>query len=345
MSNNSLDFKIFHSISEVDPANWDQLSAGRPFTSHQWYRYGETVMAGALPTYLIIYNQGEPIARATFWRMVNEPIMTEPEIIKKSIQLIMKRWPLLICRSPLSGLSGLILPEPPLRNDVQALLSLQAREISKQTGSSFLIFDYLHKEDCSGWVGNFTSVAEPNPGTIMHLTWPSFEDYLQAGNKKDRQHYKKTLREAEKLNIKVTRHKQAYNIDKALALIHGTERRFGSAENIWAQAMLENLSMAQDATFLTAEISDEMVGCGLILEDNGAQMNTILGLADNVLYVYFTLIYESLKIAFERHIKLLRLGSGAYEVKRQLGFSLEENNFIVFQAQNQLLQIISRYAS
>ena len=83
-----------------------------------------------------------------------------------------------------------------------------------------------------------------------------------------------------------------------------------------------------------------MVGCGLTLIDNGAQVNVALGLVPDVPYVYFGLLYESLKIAFEYNVKLIRLGSGAYDVKRHLGFELENNNHVMVASANPALQFL-----
>lgn len=342
---NSLDFKIFHSVSEVDPVSWNQLSAGRPFTSHQWYRYGEAVMDDCKPTYLIAYHQGEAIARATFWRTANEPLDIQSTLLRHSIQALLKRWPLLICRSPLAGISGLILPEAPLYDIVQTALGLKAEQILQDTKCSFLVFDYLSQQESVGWPKRFVASPIADTGTVMELTWPTFDAYLEARNKKDRQHYKKTLREAEKLGIQINRHSRADRTDEAVTLIHSVEQRFGSPQNPWTCAMLERFGILEtDATFLTATIGNRLVGCGLVLQDNGAQMNAILGLTNDIHYVYFMLVYESLKIAFDHHIRILRLGSGAYEFKEQLGFSRESNNYGVFLPQNQILRILSRLA-
>lgn len=334
---NSFDFQIAGSVTEIDSANWDVLSAGRPFASHQWYRYGEAVLADCEPTTLLVFQQQQPIARATFWRTANEPLPIQSTMLRRGLQALVARWPLLICRSPLSSLTGLVLPEPPLREAVQAAMSARASELLRQKKCSFLIFDYLSQEHCAGWPEAFVSASIADPGTAMALTWPSFEAYLEAGNKKDRQHYKRTVREAEKLGIRISRHSSVEQPDEALALIRGVERRFGSAENPWARAMLEHIGMV-GGTFLAARIGERLVGCGLVLEDNGAQINAALGLADNVPYVYFMLVYESMKIAFEHTIRLLRLGSGAYEVKEQLGFSREDNHSVLFIASNSVLQ-------
>ena len=34
--------QVYRSIAEFSPADWDALSAGRPFQSHRWYSFGAT---------------------------------------------------------------------------------------------------------------------------------------------------------------------------------------------------------------------------------------------------------------------------------------------------------------
>jgi hypothetical protein len=152
------------------------------------------------------------------------------------------------------------------------------------------------------------------------------------------------VREAEKLGITVQRYSRVENVAEALELIRNVERRFGSAENPWARQMLENIEMV-NGTFLAATIEGKLVGCGLALQDNHSQMNATLGLAENIPYVYLMLVYESLKLAFDTQISLLRMGSGAYDIKEQLGCSLEDNNSILFTAANPLIQKTGQWLS
>ncbi|MCJ7434306.1 MAG: peptidogalycan biosysnthesis protein [Anaerolineales bacterium] len=335
--------RVLHRISDVDPNEWDRLSAGRPFTSHQWYQYGEAVMADCEPIYIILYRHSQPIARATFWRITNEPLPIQSTFLRQGIQFLFERWPLLICQSPLSYTSGLILPDTPLRDAVQTAISARASELLHQQGCSFLIFVYLPKKQFSGWPENLLGTTVSGPGTFMKMVWPNFEAYLDAGNKKDRQHYKRTMREAQKLGIQVSRHTHVERMEEALPLIRAVEHRFRSAPNPWARGMLEHFEMLDGATFLTATIGNRMVGCGLLLEDNGAQMNAALGLAEDVPYVYFTLVYESIKVAFDHHVGLMRLGTGAYEAKQQLGFSFEDNISTLFTASNPFFQKTAKW--
>jgi len=170
------------------------------------------------------------------------------------------------------------------------------------------------------------------------------DEYMTSGNKKDRQHYKRVLREAEKLGIKIDRHLLAENIEDALALIRNVEQDHGALPNPWARQMLEHMQMV-NGSLLTATIDKQLVGCGLIFEDNESQMTSVLGLAKDVPYVYFMLLYETLKMAFEHKVRTLRWGSGAYEVKQRLGFSFEDNSSLIFTAVNPHLQKVLKRLS
>jgi len=110
------------------------------------------------------------------------------------------------------------------------------------------------------------------------------------------------------------------------------------------RAMLENIKMI-NGTWLEAHIDKKLVGCGLILEDQHVQLTTGLGLADNVPYVYFLLIYASLEAAFTRKVELLRWGTGAYDVKQRLGFELEQNNNSILFGTNQLARLLTKMAA
>ena len=178
----------------------------------------------------------------------------------------------------------------------------------------------------------------------MENHWQSMEQYLAHGNKKGRQHYKRSLREAEKRGIQLTQLPSVSDIGAALKLIRNVERRHASSPNPWTRELLERVEVV-DGTWLEAYIGNKLVGCGLILEDQGAQMTTALGLAENEPYVYFLLIYASLENAFKKQVRLLRWGSGAYEVKQKLGFELEKDNYLILSGTNRLATWISRLAA
>lgn len=345
----SFSVQVSHRLADFTAQEWDGLSAGRPFQGYRWYRYGERVMADCQPTYIVLRLGHEPVARATLWRVKNEPLPLPPGKPRDFIQALFRRWPLLICRSPLSNASGLILPEAPLRAPALSVLANLAREQLRQQGGAFLLFDYLTEAESGfpGWPGDFLPFDVSDPGTILYNRWESFDDYLVSGNKKDRQHYKRTLREAHQLGIEITQMLTVEKLHDALELIHQVEARHGSPPNPWARAMLEHLAMV-DGVFLEAKIADRLVGCGLLFEQEQTQLTAALGLAKEVPYVYFQLLYASLQIALEHRVKALRWGSGAYQVKKQLGFDLELNHFVRVHGRNPFLnafiKLVKKYA-
>jgi len=323
---NKLNVKAYKSIHEIKPAVWDGIVAGRGFQSHKWYTFGERAMADCPPTYLIAWDGGKAIASAALFKVHNEPLPL-PEVARRFMASILKRKPLLVCRSPFADTSAMLLPGEPLRDEALVALTQAAQEEFKKQRCSFLIFDYLLTEQLKypSWPPGFEPITVSEPGTYMPIEWESFEAYLHAGNKKDRQHYRKSLREAEENGLVLTKHRSVPDIDAAIALIENVSIWHGSAPNPWTRGLLENFSMT-DGTWLEVRKENNLVGCGAVIRDNRFQLATSLGLEDDVPSGYFLLLYTALQEAFEHNVRLVRFGSGAYDVKRRLGLHLEDTN-------------------
>jgi hypothetical protein len=323
---NKLDVKIYKSIQEIDPAIWDGIVAGRGFQSHKWYSFGERAMADCPATYLIAWDGDKAIASAALFNVHNEPLPL-PKVARRFMASVLKRRPLLVCRSPLADTSAMLLPGEPERDEALVALTQAAQEQFKKQRCSFLVFDYLLTEQLKypSWPPGYEPITVSEPGTYMPIEWESFEAYLDAGNKKDRQHYKKTLREAANNGIVLTKHTSVPDVNAALELVENVSIWHGSAPNPWTRGLLENFSMV-DGTWLEIHRADKLVGCGAVVRDNRFQLATALGLEDDVPGGYFLLLYAALEDAFLHDVRLVRFGSGAYDVKRRLGFHLEDTN-------------------
>jgi predicted N-acyltransferase len=329
-------------IHNIDTEIWDRLSDGHPFQSHRWYVFGEKVMSDCNPFYLLVRDGDEMIGRACFWLIRNEPLPLDmPVPFKKLISGLLRHWPLLICRSPMANTSGYVLPPGLRRTSAMGAIIETIMKIAKEQKVSFVLFDYLSDSDLNDMPSDIIKIEVSNPGTIMENHWNSLDEYLKSGNKRDRQHYKRSLREADKLGIRVTAHRTVPDVDAALALIREVENRHDNIPNPWMRALLENMNLV-DGIWLEARIEERIVGGGLLLEDHQAQMTTAIGLAEKTSYVYFLLVYASLETAIKRKVRWLRWGSGAYEVKQQLGFRLEPNNHTALIGANFFTRQISR---
>lgn len=296
-------------------------------------------MGDCQPVYLLAWQDETLVGRAALWMIRDEALPIGPGAGRAIFKAILRRWPLLVCRSPLSNSSGLVLPPEPSRGIVLQAITKAALETSRQKHCSFLAFDFLDEESIHGWPDGFFPVSVANPGTILHNRWHSMEEYLAGRNKKDRQHFKRTKREADKIGIHIKRYTRVPDVAAALNLIHNVDRHYQNETNPWMHDLLENLEMV-NGVWLEAHQNGTLVGCGASLEDNEAQLTTALGLGKNVPYVYLLLTYASLEEALSRHVRLLRWGSGAYEVKHQLGFEMERTNNAVVAPGNLLLTMI-----
>jgi len=322
----ALEVKVYNSIQEISPELWDGIAAGRGFQSHRWYTFGEKAMADAKPTYLIAWDGETPIAAAALFKVHNEPLPL-PSVARRFMSSVLKRRPLVVCRSPLADTSGLLLPGEPLHDEALSALTHTAQiEFKKQRGS-FLIFDYLLTEQLKypTWSSGFEAITVSEPGTYMPIEWESFNAYLEAGNKKDRQHYVRSLKEAQQAGLVLSKHQTVPDIDAALTLIRNVSIWHGSAPNPWTRGLLENFSMI-DGTWIELHKDGKLMGCGAVVRDNKFQLATALGLEDDVPGGYFLLLYTALQEAFEHNVRLVRFGTGAYDVKRRLGFHLEDTN-------------------
>src|SRR5689334_11532056 len=174
-----LSVQAFKSIHEIDPQVWDRIVSGRGFQSHHWYQFGERAMAECEPTYLIASDGDKPLASAALFRVHNEPLPL-PSVARRFMSSVLKRRPLLICRSPLADTSALLLPGEPLRDEALTALNQVAREQFKKQRCSFLIFDFLLTEQLkySGWTSGFEPITLSEPGTYMPMEWDSFQSYL-----------------------------------------------------------------------------------------------------------------------------------------------------------------------
>jgi hypothetical protein len=322
----NLNVQVYKSISEIDPDIWDRVVAGRGFQSHKWYQFGERAMAECPPTYLLAWDGETPVAGAALFRVHNEPLPL-PKVARRFMASILKQRPLLVCRSPLADTSALLLPGEPLRDEVHAVLAQAAQDEFKKQRCSFLVFEYLLTEQLKypSWPQGYEPITLSEPGTYMPIEWESFDAYLKAWNKQDRQHYKKSLRDAEKLGITISKHNVVSDVEAAVQLIRNVSIWQGSASNPWMRGLLENLSMV-DSTWIELHKYGRFAGCAAVMRDNQFQLVTGIGLEDDVPDGYFLLLYTALQEAFEHNVRLIRLGTGSYDIKRRLGLHLEDTN-------------------
>ena len=333
--------EVTRRADEADSSAWDALSAGQPFSSVRWMRFGETVMSDCDSFHVHLRVDGVPASRATFWRVAAEPLPLPP-LARTPVAAYVRKRPLLICRAPLANWTGLILPEDlSLRSAARTAFLQTGLRLLEEIRGSFLLFDFLESPDLD-WPHNVAVTEVSDPGTRLHIRWDSFEAFLADTDKRGRQHYKRVQREADELGLTHSFRDSVVDVDEALLLIRAVEKKFHAAPNPWMRSVLENAPMV-GGLWQEVRQRGRLVGCGLLLEDNGVMLATALGLADDVQYAYFLLVYGCLQHAIARRVRTLRLGSGAYDVKRRLGFALETNNHTAIASNSPILNKLIKW--
>jgi hypothetical protein len=315
--------KVDH-IADFDAHEWDALGAGNLFSSHAWHRYGEQAMTGCKPLYLVVRQDKQAVARASFWLVPNEPLPVGEigQPWNNLLRAFFHRWPLLICRSPLADASGLALPDTPARDQALRAIVDAAQRYARSVHASYMIFDYLDAQQASlpGWPGKWSVMRLAEPGTCLPIIWDSYDQFLKDLPKSAWKDYRRQANQASRMGLQVSTD-EPVNSEEALPLIRSVERKHGSLPKPW----------------ITARIDGRLVGCGLLLHDNGVFLATLLGLDYTCSYVYFQILYRAIRETISQGGQMLRAGSGAYDLKQRLGLKIEDNNHLRFAGQNHLL--------
>ncbi len=327
----SVEVQVAHGVEQVGRSAWDCLGEDIPFASYRWYRFGQAVLASDLPIYITLYQEGKPIARATFWLKWQESLPTRSRTARFVVESVLRRRPLLACRSPLSGTSGLILPEPPHRETALETILATAQELARQHRASFLLFDYLApaQMNWAGWPDGYVKMPNTSPGTRLAIAWQDFDGYLAHLSKKRRYNVRRNYRLVAEQGIRVVPYPAVSDLDRAMELHRNVNKRYKVPTAQWMRPAMAQADMV-DAVWLAAEKEGQTVGCELMLGDRGAWLVTGLGLDHSVSNVYFVLGYEDIRYAIEHGARALRWGSETYDVKERLGFEPEGYNNLVF---------------
>jgi predicted N-acyltransferase len=340
----SFDVEVAHSVEEIGQADWDRLGSDRPFASYRWCRFGEAVLADDLPIYITLRRAGEPVARATFWLKRQESLPTSLRIARTMVGAVLRRRPLLACRSPLSGTTGLALPAGQLGEAALDAFVRVAQDLVREYHASFLLFDYLDPAQMgwAGWPKDYVRMPNTSPGTRLAISWGDFDGFLAQLNKKRRYNIRRDYRLVAESGIAIEAHPAVMDPDKAMELHRNVNARYSVPTAPWMRRAMTHTDMV-DAVWLAAKKEGRLVGCELMLGDRGAWLVTGLGLDHDERHVYFVLGYEDIRYAIEHGAHTLRWGSETYDVKTRLGFEPEGFNNLVFASRWALLQSFGRW--
>lgn len=339
MSSGGIDVQVTSRLDDIGDEAWDHLSGGHPFASARWYRFGERVLANDRPLYVTVSHRGESIGRATFWLTSEIPLPVKSRTIRSWMGTLFRRWPLLLCRAPIADASGLILPgDPSLRRRAVEAIEGVVKELARKHDVSFVLFDYLYGPEVETIqpLAGFRPAVAGDPGTRLTITWPDFQSYLKGLRYSARHSYRVNCNHARRLGIEVKILSTVEALEQTLSLIRNAERHHNASPVPWARRSLENIVLV-GGRWVAAEMRGRLAACCVLLSDGDVGVLTLLGRDYEAQYAYFQLLYAAIGCAVESRLRIVKCGSGAYDLKQRLGFEPEPNNYVMFAARNRAL--------
>jgi predicted N-acyltransferase len=338
--------RIINSVREVKKEIWDRCNSGLSFNSHNWYQFGENARKNDKPVYILLFHQGELIARAAFWVSWQEPLPISSEPVRRLVARMLHRWPMMICRTPVMDATGLSLPsESALRTYAIETIARKALQVAQQYKVSFVLFPYLLSEEAqaAGWLSEYFAVDLPGPSTCLEIQWSDFESYLKQLPRATRTYYRHNRNRADDLDMQVETSKQPVSPELVTRMIRNVEKHHGSPPNPWVTSIMENAGSV-NATWFTARSRGQAVGSLLTFQEKESGLLSLIGLDYDVPYAYFQLLYEAIRAAIGTGVKRLWAGTGAYQFKQSMGFELVNNTWAVFASRQKSLQTLARLA-
>lgn len=325
------------------PADWDSLNI--PFGTMRWLRLSERIVKDFRPIFVVLKNAaGHTVGGAVAHLTTHTGVTLTNKFGQWLVHALLSTFPLLICQIPGWASGGLALPTDGPAKQAEALRLIRAALLREASASraAFLVFGRLNPaQSALAHSTNQLGMVSMDAETVLHITWPDFETYtasLSASMRKDMRRHDNRARDLG-LRIEHTR-EFAQHSERLLELIQAVEGKHGSADSqIYRRDLFETLeqSLSDKSVMLLARIGDQVVGCGLLLEDQGVLRLAFLGRDTNLKYVYFQLFYEAIRHAITSHCRVVRAGTGAYDFKARLGFQ-NEPTFIAFTSPLPLLR-------
>lgn len=333
--------RVADNLDQIDFGAWDRLNAEESFSSERWLRLSTAILPALRPCFVCLYNHEQLVGAAITTFTAQPGVQISSPLGQRIIKTLLGRCPLLVCQVPFVWISGLRLPRG---DEIAALRAINRslRELAARRNVSFTSLGWLTPTlyDFVQQSGDYQFVRLDDT-TTLQVTWPTFDDYLAGLGKSMRKDWHRHTNRARDLNIVVERVQQfAQYRDQLCELVFNVENAYGNTNvNTYSPHAFDIVErdLSDQGIMLLARASGNLVGCGLLICDQGVMRLALLGIDYRFKYTYFQLFYEAIRYAIEHGIHTIKGGSGAYDFKTRLGFQ-REPIYIAFDSHHSVLR-------
>ncbi len=330
-------------IDDMDIEVWDQLGAGTPFSSARWSRLAEQIVEDFDARYILLTRDRKPVGRASVAFEKNPGMSISQPLMRAFVTRLLSQYPMVYCHAPpanIAQMSGLILPPG---DEVAALHLIHDTlwQIAAVRPSSYLVMGWLsaHERQFIEQLEGYTLLPDSN--MVLELSAPSFDKFIEKLSKSARRNFRDNNKFAEEMNLRVERATHySQHSERLWELINNVDdhhKNVGTTPYHRDAFSTIERDFAGQQTMLLAWAGEKLVGCLLLLHDQGVLRITLIGRDYDYEYVYFQIFYEMVRYAIEHGLQRIYGGTGAEQFKRSLGFQ-DVPTYIAMTAQAQLLR-------
>jgi predicted N-acyltransferase len=336
--------RIVTSLDEIDPVEWDALNAGIPFASMRWLRLGEKTQRQTDMMIVLLYKSGRLVGRGLANFSKQSSVLLATPAAQRVANAMLNRFPLLLCQTATSNSGGFVLPKG---DEVEAFRVMHKAlyDAARKRGASFIVLGYLStaERDLLQRTGEYEFVSA-DAGTMMPIVW-SYDEYLKHFPTTQRRSIRRHDADAREAGIVMeTTHSWAAHKDHLAELTRNVWRKYGHTDlSVIRADIFETFEqdMPDNSIGHLARIGDKIVGCGINIHDEGLLILAFLGLDYSVRHVYFQVLHESIRYAIESGQRAVKGGTGAYHVKKRLGFQ-DDPTFIGYTSHRKVFKWLGR---
>lgn len=325
-------------IDRIDPSDWDALCEGRSFVDHRWQRLREAVYARYQPYYVQLRRRGrlEAAAVCTVARGFALPNSIPNPLLRAAWRRLLASSRPLRCGA-FDSCQPALLTRPGCDVDHLSARLLEAiGHLAKQQRTPAVAVINLSPRD-RAWralrAGGYRAVRV-RPNTYLDLLWPTFASYEAGLPSKKRRELRRYRRRAHEVGVTVDSLAPAAEAEPLLRrLVRDVFERHAAPDphvpDLFSRA---RSVLGDDFSVLVARQGQRLIGCMALLRCADELTVEWLGLdygRTRGTYTYHSLLIESVAKAIEMGVRRVWFGDTVYDLKRDVGASLEDRSAAV----------------
>lgn len=310
-------------IREIDEKRWDLVTSDVLPMSHRWLRVTEDHWRFYKPRYLLLENEQGPCAAI----MANTSVGYEKNL--GWMGWIYQRLSLVV-RSPFSSLCSVVVRPGVSLEEVIPDVEAALKQLQRKEKRLLTTVGNVTGSDLVSW-RRAGFLADPQTGASVLDVPATYEAYLEALPRKDRQELRRIRKRAAEFNVRLECGPLGKDTESVYTLLCEVYEKHGILRDDipFTLEFFNGLQreMPEEVLIIRGYVGDKLAGVSFNLLDRSRLLGLMIGLHYELArpcYLYFLLHDEAIRWSIEHGLQRVYVGRTNEREKQKHGFSLEE---------------------